>query len=144
MAKTVALFLLCVSWLAAAPASTVSVDEAGTRVILQNRQSAVSLALTNPAGQAVPAEVQLAWLDTDGVEQATVERKIVAAPGKSEPLIPLPLPDKPNQQQMWYRLRYRVRAGGGESAGIIALSQICGFCYAQAGRGRAREGQFRY
>ncbi len=129
MTKAAALLFLCLSALAAASAPAVSVDEAGTRVVLRNRSSAVSLALTNSGTEAVPAEIRLTWLSPDDAEQSVAERKIFATPGKSETLIPLPLTARESDQQIWYRLRYRVHTAGGESSGIIALSQICGFCF---------------
>lgn len=124
MSRTFVFGLLLLFTLSAADAPFLRVDEANTRVVLRNNQSAVVLALENFAGRAILAEIELTWLRPEDIPTLPVTRQLSLPPGKSNPLITLPLPEESDDELAWYRLRYRVRAEGSETQGILALSEV--------------------
>jgi hypothetical protein len=124
MVRLSATWLLGVLCLAGAQLATLRVDESRTGVVLRSSQSAVVLALENSAGRPIAAEVELAWLRPNGVPMIPVTRELSLPPGRSAPLIALPLPQEGDDGLAWYRLRYRVLAEGSVRQGILALSEI--------------------
>jgi hypothetical protein len=100
------------------PATGLRVDESATRVILQDNQSAVSLAFENPAPDLAAAGVRLEWVTNRDEADSAIERTLSLPPGKSEAIIPFPLASNPKSEPMWYRLRYRICSGGEETLPI--------------------------
>jgi phosphoribosylformylglycinamidine (FGAM) synthase PurS component len=116
--------------------TTLRVNEAGTKVLLEDKQTKVSLAIENPTGQAFPAHVRLEILDPQGKLVAVAERDETIKRGNAALLIPLPLQftglnGSERNQMLWYRLRYRITPlSSSETAtnnpveGIVSLSEI--------------------
>jgi len=100
------------------------VDEYATRVILQNDQSALSLSLENPSLIPVTAGIRLEWVNERNEADSSIERTLSVQPGRSEAIIPFPLEASARTEPIWYRLRYRVLANGGETAGTLSLAHI--------------------
>ncbi len=115
-----ALLSLC----ALIPASNLRINEAATRVILDNNQSAVILAVENSSHAAISADVRLEWLSENGETDAAVNQMHSMPPGNCEAVIPLPLPQLAKNRQIWERLRYSVRAEGSETSGILSLVHL--------------------
>jgi hypothetical protein len=109
------------AFLLAAASPRVRVDEAGTKVVLREGQSAVSLAIENSLGREASAQIRLEWLDPDSKVLSSVERTLSARPGRSQLELAFPLP---SSASLFTRLRYRLRAEDGESSGMLALTQI--------------------
>ena len=114
------------AFLLAAASPVVRVDEAATKVLLREGHSVVSLALENSSGRELAAAVRLEWLDPDGKVHSSLERTLAVRPGRSENELAFPLPAGASALA---RLRYYVRAEGGESAGTLALTQIAGHVF---------------
>ena len=100
------------------------VDEHATRVILENDQSALALALENPSPNPVTAGIRLEWVNEKDESDSSLERSISVPPGRSESTIPFPIPSKTGNEPMWYRLRYHLLTDGGETAGTLSLAHI--------------------
>src|ERR1039457_1282767 len=119
MTRNLAITLVCACSLAAA-SSSVRVDETGCKVLLREAVPIVLLAVDNLATEAASARIALEWLDEAGVVRSSKDTLATIYPGRNSIRVPMDLvADSP-----WYRLRYRVRAAGGESTGILALPQI--------------------
>ena len=79
MSRRWLLFLLCLLSLLALvqfsrASSALRVDESATRVLLQDKQTIVSLVIDNPLGQRVHASVRLELVDPRDVMRASAER----------------------------------------------------------------------
>jgi hypothetical protein len=119
MTRNLAIALVCACSLAAA-SSSVRVDETGCKVLLREAVPIVLLAVDNAATETASARIALEWLDKAGVVRSSKDTLATIYPGRNSIRVPMNLvADSP-----WYRLRYRVRAAGGESTGILALPQI--------------------
>jgi uncharacterized protein YfaS (alpha-2-macroglobulin family) len=109
------------------------VNEARTRVLLQNNPVEVQLAVENSLTEITSATVRLELLDPrDGVA-SRIERTVSIGIGKHAVSLSLPfdltkLPAQELQYLPWYRLRYNITdaqpAAKIVAAGIISLSQI--------------------
>src|SRR6266487_2635046 len=118
MTRNLVVALGCACSLAAA-SSGIRVDETGCKVILREAAPVVLLAVDNPTSET-SAQIDLEWLDTAGVVRSSKETTATLAPGRNSIRVPMGfIADTP-----WYRLRYKVRAASGESAGILPLSRI--------------------
>jgi phosphatidate phosphatase APP1 len=116
--------------------TNLRVNEADTRLRLEDKQTLVSLAIENPVGRSFPAQVRLEALDPDGRVRAVVESEETIKRGNSALVIPLPLQltglNKSERNEMlWYRLRYRLTPLSSSGAaslarveGIVSLSEI--------------------
>jgi hypothetical protein len=114
--------------------SILQVDEAGTRVLLEDERIEVSLPVLNPTGRSLPVSIRLEMLDPDGGIRATVLQDQSLKRGSNRLVIPVPLQisaqGKENRDKvLWYRLRYSVRPAAsadpaGKAEGIISLSEI--------------------
>ncbi|HJU56277.1 MAG TPA: MG2 domain-containing protein, partial [Pyrinomonadaceae bacterium] len=116
--------------------TALRVNEAETKILLEDDQARVSLALENPTGHSFPAHVQLEVLDPEGKAIATVESDETIQEGSFALVTPLPLLPKDlsggaRSQVLWYRLRYRItppplagEIGTGGIEGIVSLSEI--------------------
>jgi hypothetical protein len=116
--------------------TTLHVNEAGTKVLLEDKQTNVSLAVENPTGQTFPAHVRLEVLDPQGKLVSVAERDETIKCGNAALLIPLPLQltglnENERNEMLWYRLRYQITpltsseaANGGPVEGIVSLSEI--------------------
>lgn len=116
--------------------TTLRVNEASTRMLLEDKQTNLSLVIENPTGQSFPAHVRLEVLDPDDKLVAVVESDENIRRGNAALVIPLPLQlaglrGSDGKEVLWYRLRYRitpVSASGGPHTepieGILSLSEI--------------------
>jgi phosphatidate phosphatase APP1 len=116
--------------------TTLRVDEASTKVLLEARQTNVSLAIENPTGHSFPAHVRLEVLDPQGHAIATTASDENIKRGNAALVIPLPLQltdlsESKRNEMLWYRLRYLIRPLSSSEAssnerieGIISLSEI--------------------
>jgi hypothetical protein len=114
-------------------AVALRVNEAETRILLEDDQARVSLAVENPTGSSFPARVRLEVLDPQGKAVATVESDETIRGGKFSLVAPLPLSprDMSDDEALWYRLRYRItpllpagETGTNGAEGILSLSEI--------------------
>jgi phosphatidate phosphatase APP1 len=116
--------------------TSLRVNEASTKLLLEDKQTNVSLAIENPTGQAFPAHVRLEVLDPQGKLVSVAERDQTIKRGNAALLIPLPLQltgmdESERNQMLWYRLRYIITprassetATNGRVEGIVSLSEI--------------------
>jgi len=122
-----------VNFLAASP--TLRIDEAATRLMLQDEKTKVSLAVENFLGREVAARVRLELLDPQDRVRAKAESEETIKPGAGPVIIPFALsfPELGKDERrrlLWYRLRYRLTpnssaAGAVDvSEGLISLSEI--------------------
>src|SRR6185503_19476739 len=90
--------------------SALQINEAATKILLEDESAKVSLAIKNPSSSAVPAHVKLEIVDTENRVQAAVEQDETVRPGQSALtfLLPFSTSDKKGQELLWYRLRYRI------------------------------------
>lgn len=130
---------LSVSLLLLAQLSSASdalrVDEAATRILLEESATKISLALINPSGREFAAHVRLELLDPQGALRASGESDETIKGGASALVLKLPLQihllDKGERNAvLWYRLRYRIspQASARDATppieGIVSLSEI--------------------
>lgn len=145
--------LLLLSQLSAA-SNTARVDEARTRVLLDEKATKVSLMVVNPLRDEFAARVRLEVLDPQGAVRASVESDETIKRGATALILKLPLQlaglDKAERDEvLWYRLRYRISPQQAERTavapieGIVSLSEITPdfFELRVAAPERAREGQ---
>ncbi|HUQ32047.1 MAG TPA: MG2 domain-containing protein [Pyrinomonadaceae bacterium] len=116
--------------------TNLKVNEADTRLLLEDKQTLVSLVIENPAGRSFPAQVRLEAIDPNGQARAVVESEETIKRGNSALVIPLPLQltnlsKSERNEMLWYRLRYQVTplasseaAGIARVEGIVSLSEI--------------------
>ena len=116
--------------------TTFRVNEADTRLQLEDKQTSLSLAIENPAGRSFPAQVRLEIIDPDGHVISVTESVETIRRGASSLNIPLSLRlnglDAGERNEMlWYRLRYHLtplkpsaETGLGDIEGIVSLSEI--------------------
>ncbi len=136
----IVLFCLCsvsllLSQLSSA-STTLRVNEASTKLLLEDKQTNVSLAIENPTGQAFPARVRLEVLDPQGKLVIVAERDQTIKHGNAALMIPLPLQltgmnESERNEMLWYRLRYIITPLSSSEAatnerveGIVSLSEI--------------------
>nr|MDQ3818268.1 MG2 domain-containing protein [Acidobacteriota bacterium] len=109
------------------------VNEAEIKVLLEEKQTSVSLAFENPTGRSFPARVRLELLDPEGKVAAVTESNETIAKGSGAILMPLPmqlagLSASERGRVLWYRLRYQVtltsQDAGAKIEGIVSLSEI--------------------
>src|SRR6266404_239977 len=138
MSRKWLLFSFCLSvLLTLAPLSraglTLSVNEAATRVLFEEQDTSVLLAVENSLGRRVDAHLKLELIDTDGAVRATAERDYQIKPGANALAIPIALwlsgkPVTHTRELLWYRLRYRITSTVpsqfDQLAGLISLSEI--------------------
>jgi hypothetical protein len=115
-------------------ATALSVNEAETRILLEDDQARVSLAVENPTGSSFPAHVRLEVLDPQGKAVATIESDETIRAGKFSLVTPLPLTPRDlsdDRDVLWYRLHYRLtpllpaaETGTNGAEGILSLSEI--------------------
>lgn len=136
----IVLFCLCIVSLLLSQLSSAStslrVNEAGTKVLLEDKQTNVSLAIENPTGQAFPAHVRLEVLNPKSQVVALSESDETIRRGNVALVIPLPLQltglsESERNEMLWYRLRYQitplsssVAESNGRVEGIVSLSEI--------------------
>lgn len=116
--------------------TSLRVNEAGTKVLLEDKQTNVSLAIENPTGQAFPAHVRLEVLNPKSQVVALSESDETIKRGNAALVIPLPLhltglSESERNEMLWYRLRYQIAplsSSGAKSneqvEGIVSLSEI--------------------
>jgi uncharacterized protein YfaS (alpha-2-macroglobulin family) len=116
--------------------TTFRINEASSRLRLEDKQTTLSLAIENPAGHAFPAHVRLEVLNPDGQAVAVVESDENIKSGNASLLIPLPLQltglsDDERNKMLWYRLRYQLtplptaeQMSNARVEGIVSLSEI--------------------
>lgn len=145
--------LLLLSQLSSA-SDTVRVDEARTRVLLEEKATKVSLMVVNPLHGEFTARVRLEVLDPHDALRASAESNETIKRGASTLVLTLPLQlaglDKAERNEvLWYRLRYRIsplqteRTAVAPIEGIVSLSEITPdlFELRVAAPEKAREGQ---
>jgi len=120
--------LLSLSWLQVA-AQPLQVNERATKAILLDGKSAISLSLSNSSGGSLSAALRLEWVGLTRMAGPVVERHLDAAPGMSTEVIPLSLPVERNDGQIWLRLQYHLKWDGGESQGILAITEIAPYAF---------------
>jgi uncharacterized protein YfaS (alpha-2-macroglobulin family) len=116
--------------------TTLRVNETSTKVLLEEKQTNVSLAVENPTGHSFPARVRLEVLDPEGQVIAETSREATIKRGQAALLLPLPLElsglsAAERNKMLWYRLRYRIseleateQASARQVEGIVSLSEI--------------------
>lgn len=112
--------------------TTLRVNEANTRVLLEDKQTSVSLSVDNPTGQVLPAHIFIEVLDPEGKIVTTAARDETLKKGTSAIALPLTLQlsnanASDRDEILWYRLRYRVLPFSGpteKAEGIVSLSEI--------------------
>src|SRR5712692_6467938 len=156
MSRKWLLFSFCLSvLLTLAPLSraglTLRVNEAGTRVLFEEQDTSVLLAVENSLGRRVDAHLKLELIDTDGAVRATAERDYQIKPGANALAIPIALwlsgkAVTDTRELLWYRLRYRITSTVpsqfDQLTGLISLSEITPdiFALSVATPGKAQEG----
>ncbi|MDX6556959.1 MAG: hypothetical protein QOF72_8 [Blastocatellia bacterium] len=138
MSRKWLLFPFCLSvLLTLAPLSSASltlrINESATRVLFDDQDTRVLLAVENSLGRLVAAHVQLELIDVDGAVRAKAEANDQIKPGANTLNIPIALwlsgkSATDTREVLWYRLRYRVApATAGQFdplSGVISLSEI--------------------
>ncbi|HKC65179.1 MAG TPA: MG2 domain-containing protein, partial [Pyrinomonadaceae bacterium] len=113
--------------------TTLRVNEANIKVLLEEKQTSVSLAFENPTGHSFPAHVRLEVLDPEGKVIAIAESDATIGKGAGAIVMPIPLQlttlsASDRNEVLWYRLRYQVtpltQDGGQKIEGIVSLSEI--------------------
>src|SRR5258708_4279032 len=156
MSRKWLLFSFCLSvLLTLAPLSranlTLRVNESATRVLFEEQDTRVLLAVENSLGRRVSAHLRLELIDTDGVVRATAERDDQIKPGANIIATPIGLwlsgkAATDTRELLWYRLRYRITSTGASQfdqlTGLISMSEITPdiFALSVATQGRAQEG----
>lgn len=156
MSRKWLLFSFCLSvLLTLAPLSraglTLRVNESGTRVLFEEQDTRVLLAVENSLGRRVDTHIKLELIDTDGVVRATAEQDDQIKPGANAVAIPIALwlsgkAATDTRELLWYRLRYRITALGSaqfdQLSGLVSLSEITPdiFALSVATPGKAEEG----
>ncbi|HZI20258.1 MAG TPA: alpha-2-macroglobulin family protein [Pyrinomonadaceae bacterium] len=114
---------------ARADAARVRVEESQIRVTFAAREARAALRLLNASGRAVDADLAVEVVDPSGGVRAgaSVARRL--APGTNSVSVPFHFPfaelgASEQREFPWYRLRYRVGAGGVVAAeGLVSLSE---------------------
>ncbi|MDT4952673.1 MAG: hypothetical protein QOJ02_811 [Acidobacteriota bacterium] len=116
--------------------TTFRVNEASTRLQLEEKQTNLSLAIENPTGRSFPAHVRLEVLNPEGKVISHTESDETIRRGASALNIPLTLQLNglnagERNEMLWYRLRYHItplspsgETGGEDVEGIVSLSEI--------------------
>ncbi len=116
--------------------TSLRVNEASTKLLLEDKQTNLSLAIENPTGQAFPAHVRLEVLNPESQVVALSESDENIRRGNAALVIPLPLQltglsENARNEMLWYRLRYRLTPLSASGAttnarveGIVSLSEI--------------------
>ena len=114
---------------------TLHVNEAKIIVLLDDKQSRVSLELDNATGRSFDASFQIELLDPKDVVRATATIRESVRRGHSTVVVPALLPyselrEAERREFPWYRLRYRVTpdaaATGSPSPaeGVVSVSEV--------------------
>ncbi len=111
---------------------TLTVNESATRVLFEEHQTVVSLALENPLTRSEPAQIHVELIDPDNVIRAIARREATVDRGTTSLRIPisfLPIKgkDPATEDLLWYRLRYRIASktlAFDQVNGVIALGEI--------------------
>ncbi len=116
--------------------TSLRVNEASTKLLLEDKQTNLSLAIENPTGQAFPAHVRLEVLNPRSQVVALSESDETIKRGNAALVIPLPLQltglgENERSEMLWYRLRYQLTPLSSSEAtanemveGIVSLSEI--------------------
>jgi hypothetical protein len=126
--------LLLLSQLSSA-STAFRVDEAATRMLLEENATKVSLAVVNPLGRELAARVRLEVLDPKGLVRGSAETDETIKRGASALVLSLPvklaeLSGNERNEMLWYRLRYRIipqpqaKVDAARIEGIVSLSEI--------------------
>ncbi len=138
MSRKWLLFSFCLSvLLTLAPLSranlTLRVNESATRVLFEEQDTRVLLAVENSLGRRVSAHLKLELIDTDGTVRAAAERDDQIKPGANLIAAPIGLwlsgkAATDTRELLWYRLRYRITSPApaefDQLTGLISLSEI--------------------
>ncbi|MCA1633768.1 MAG: type II secretion system protein GspG [Acidobacteria bacterium] len=113
---------------------TLHVNEAKIKVLLDDKQSRVSLELDNATGRSFDAAFQIELLDPKDAVRATATIRERIGPGRSTVVVPALLPysalrESERREFPWYRLRYRITpdaAAGAPSPaeGVVSISEV--------------------
>jgi hypothetical protein len=115
--------------------TSLHVNEADTRMLLEEKATKVSLAFVNPLGRELSVSVRLEVLDPEGKLRASAESEETIKRGSSALVLALPIEfaglDKDERNELlWYRLRYLItpeqsaRRTTPPIEGIVSLSEI--------------------
>src|SRR5258708_21560374 len=156
MSRKWLLFSFCLSvLLTLAPLSranlTLRVNESAIRVLFEDQDTRVLLAVENSLGRRVSAHLKLELIDTDGTVRAAAERDDQIKPGANFIAAPIGLwlsgkAATDTRELLWYRLRYRITSPApaefDQLTGLISLSEITPdiFGLSVATPGKAQEG----
>jgi A-macroglobulin complement component/carboxypeptidase family protein/alpha-2-macroglobulin family protein/MG2 domain-containing protein/A-macroglobulin receptor/macroglobulin-like protein len=156
MSRKWLLFSFCLSvLLTLAPLSranlTLRVNESVTRVLFEEQDTRVLLAVENSLGRRVSAHLKLELVDTDGTVRAAAERDEQIKPGANTIATPIGLwlsgkAATDTRELLWYRLRYRITSPAPSQfeqlTGLISLSEITPdiFALSVATQGKAQPG----
>src|SRR6266404_5187563 len=156
MSRKWLLFSFCLSvLLTLAPLSrasmTLRVNESATRVLFEEQDTRVLLAVENSLGRRVSAHLKLELIDTDGTVRAAAERDDQIKPGANIIATPIGLwlsgkAATDTRELLWYRLRYRITSPApsqfDQLTGLISLSEITPdiFALSVATPGKAQPG----
>ncbi|PYS86586.1 MAG: hypothetical protein DMF70_02010, partial [Acidobacteria bacterium] len=156
MSRKWLLFSFCLSvLLTLAPLSraslTLRVNESATRVLFEEQDTRVLLAVENSLGRRVNAHLKLELIDTDGTVRAAAERDDQIKPGANIIATPIGLwlsgkAATDTRELLWYRLRYRITSPApsqfDQLTGLISLSEITPdiFALSVATPGKAQPG----
>ena len=133
------LFCLSVVLFALRPSAAgglLRVNEAATRVLLDDRQTTVALSFENSTNHPLKGSIKLELLDPQERVRASAERTLIIKKGLNTVSLPLSLSwpkAKEREELLWCRLRYRITPSpsilstgvlASPVEGIISLSEI--------------------
>src|SRR5260370_20232357 len=130
---------------------TLRVNESATRVLFEEQDTRVLLAVENSLGRRVTAHLKLELIDPDGTVRAAAERDDQIKPGANMIATPIGLwlsgkAATDTRELLWYRLRYRITSPApsqfDQLTGLISLSEITPdiFALSVATQGKAQPG----
>jgi hypothetical protein len=106
------------------------INESGIQILLLDNRTTVRLPIRNPSARTLSATMEMEWLAPDDSLASHLKTTLDIPPGESQPLVTFPLPESAEDDQIWYRLRYRIRAEGGEAIGTVSLANSADYVFA--------------